>query len=76
MVNRMFMALFLVWKLTLFFSVDDRDPVFIRKFKKKYGVEVWAEHVTTKKKKRLWRKKDDILGKRKTTESYKYSTAK
>ncbi|KAI7889796.1 mitochondrial genome maintenance protein [Mucor mucedo] len=37
------------------------DPVFIRKFKKKYGVEVWAEHVTTKKKKRLWRKKDDVL---------------
>lgn len=37
------------------------DPVFIRKFKKKYCVEVWAEHVTTKKKKKLWRKKDDIL---------------
>lgn len=43
----------------------NRDPVFIRKFKKKYGVEVWAEHVTTKKKKKLWRKKDDILGKSK-----------
>ncbi|KAI8340390.1 mitochondrial genome maintenance protein [Choanephora cucurbitarum] len=37
------------------------DPTFIRKFKKKYCVEVWAEHVTTKKKKKLWRKKDDIL---------------
>ncbi|CEP19113.1 hypothetical protein [Parasitella parasitica] len=37
------------------------DPVFIRKFKKKHCVEVWAEHVTTKKKKKLWRKKDDIL---------------
>ncbi|KAI9353973.1 mitochondrial genome maintenance MGM101-domain-containing protein [Pilaira anomala] len=37
------------------------DPVFIRKFKKKYGAEVWAEHVTTKKKKKLWRKKDDVL---------------
>lgn len=39
------------------------DPVFIRKFKKKYCTEVWAEHVTTKKKKKLWRKKDDVLGK-------------
>ncbi|CAO3626977.1 unnamed protein product [Cunninghamella echinulata] len=37
------------------------DPVFIRKFKKKYCVEVWAEHVTTKRKKKLWRKKDDVL---------------
>ncbi|KAF1796726.1 mitochondrial genome maintenance MGM101-domain-containing protein [Mucor lusitanicus] len=37
------------------------DPVFIRKFKKKYCTEVWAEHVTTKKKKKLWRKKDDVL---------------
>ncbi|KAI7902527.1 mitochondrial genome maintenance MGM101 [Cokeromyces recurvatus] len=37
------------------------DPAFIRKFKKKYCVEVWAEHVTTKKKKKLWRKKDDTL---------------
>lgn len=40
-----------------------RDPVFIRKYKKKYCVEVWAEHVTTKKKKRVWRKKDETLGK-------------
>ncbi|KAI8083369.1 mitochondrial genome maintenance protein [Gilbertella persicaria] len=37
------------------------DPSFIRKFKKKHCVEVWAEHVTTKKKKKLWRKKDDVL---------------
>ncbi|KAF7728804.1 hypothetical protein EC973_005430 [Apophysomyces ossiformis] len=37
------------------------DPVFIRKFKKKYCVEVWAEHVLTKKKKKLWRKKDESL---------------
>ncbi|KAI9470904.1 MAG: mitochondrial genome maintenance protein [Benjaminiella poitrasii] len=37
------------------------DPTFIRKFKKKYCVEVWAEHVTTKKKKKLWKKKDDTL---------------
>ncbi|KAH8556402.1 mitochondrial genome maintenance protein [Umbelopsis sp. PMI_123] len=34
------------------------DPGFIRKFKKKYCVEVWAEHLTTKKKKKLWRRKD------------------
>lgn len=38
------------------------DPVFIRKYKKKYCTEVWAEHVATKKKKKLWRKKDDVLG--------------
>ncbi|EIE92503.1 hypothetical protein G6F46_000772 [Rhizopus delemar] len=37
------------------------DPVFIRKFKKKYCTEVWAEHVTTKKKKKLWKKKEDYL---------------
>ncbi|KAG1440040.1 hypothetical protein G6F56_012067 [Rhizopus delemar] len=37
------------------------DPVFIRKFKKKYCTEVWAEHVATKKKKKLWKKKDDYL---------------
>ncbi|ORX58257.1 mitochondrial genome maintenance MGM101 [Hesseltinella vesiculosa] len=37
------------------------DPVFIRKFKKKYCVEVWTEHVTNKRKKKLWRKKDDTL---------------
>ncbi|KAG0170436.1 hypothetical protein DFQ30_002508 [Apophysomyces sp. BC1015] len=37
------------------------DPVFIRKYKKKYCVEVWAEHVMTKKKKKLWRKKDESL---------------
>ncbi|KAI9490920.1 mitochondrial genome maintenance MGM101-domain-containing protein [Zychaea mexicana] len=37
------------------------DPIFIRKYKKKYCVEVWAEHVTTKKKKKLWRKRDDTL---------------
>ncbi|KAJ8087933.1 hypothetical protein PM082_013484 [Marasmius tenuissimus] len=34
------------------------DPRFIREFKQKYCVEVWAEHVTTKKKKKLWRRKD------------------
>jgi len=33
------------------------DPRFIRDFKEKYCVEVFAEHATTKKKKKLWRKK-------------------
>ncbi|KAG7092781.1 hypothetical protein E1B28_009104 [Marasmius oreades] len=34
------------------------DPRFIREFKEKYCVEVWAEHVLTKKKKKVWRRKD------------------
>ncbi|KAF8834559.1 mitochondrial genome maintenance MGM101 [Paxillus ammoniavirescens] len=34
------------------------DPRFIREFKSKYCVEVFAEHITTKKKKKLWRRKD------------------
>ncbi|KAG1717438.1 mitochondrial genome maintenance MGM101 [Suillus paluster] len=34
------------------------DPRFIREFKVKYCVEVFAEHVPTKKKKKLWRRKD------------------
>ncbi|KAI6146135.1 mitochondrial genome maintenance MGM101-domain-containing protein [Pisolithus tinctorius] len=34
------------------------DPRFVREFKEKYCVEVWGEHITTKKKKRLWRRKD------------------
>ncbi|OSX59330.1 hypothetical protein POSPLADRAFT_1150373 [Postia placenta MAD-698-R-SB12] len=34
------------------------DPRFIREFKAKYAVEVFAEHVPTKKKKKLWRRKD------------------
>ncbi|KAJ7621095.1 mitochondrial genome maintenance MGM101-domain-containing protein [Roridomyces roridus] len=34
------------------------DPRFIREFKSKYCVEVFAEHVPTKKKKKLWRRKD------------------
>ncbi|KAL1920141.1 uncharacterized protein VTP21DRAFT_1287 [Calcarisporiella thermophila] len=37
------------------------DPSFIRKFKKEQCVEVWAEHVTTKKRKKLWRRKDCTL---------------
>ncbi|KAI6100126.1 mitochondrial genome maintenance MGM101 [Pisolithus sp. B1] len=34
------------------------DPRFVREFKEKHCVEVWGEHITTKKKKRLWRRKD------------------
>jgi len=34
------------------------DPRFIREFKKEYCVEVYAEHVPTKKKRKLWRRKD------------------
>ncbi|KAL1690072.1 mitochondrial genome maintenance MGM101-domain-containing protein [Schizophyllum commune] len=34
------------------------DPRFIREFKAKYCVEVFAEHVPTKKKRKLWRRKD------------------
>ncbi|KAI8060523.1 mitochondrial genome maintenance MGM101-domain-containing protein [Gongronella butleri] len=37
------------------------DPIYIRKFKKKYCTEVWTEHVVNKRKKKLWRKKDDVL---------------
>ena len=33
------------------------DPVFIKKYKKEHCVEVMAEHVLTKKKRKLWRKK-------------------
>ncbi|KAF7303715.1 Mitochondrial genome maintenance protein [Mycena indigotica] len=34
------------------------DPRFIRTFKAKYCVEVFAEHIPTKKKKKLWRRTD------------------
>jgi len=34
------------------------DPRFIREFKAKHCVEVFAENVITKKKKKLWRRKD------------------
>jgi hypothetical protein len=34
------------------------DPVFIRQFKREKCTEVWAEHVVTKKKRKLWRRKD------------------
>ncbi|KAK2465973.1 hypothetical protein APHAL10511_001614 [Amanita phalloides] len=34
------------------------DPRFIREFKQQQCVEVFAEHLPTKKKKKLWRRKD------------------
>ncbi|KAJ9128143.1 hypothetical protein QFC24_000435 [Naganishia onofrii] len=35
------------------------DPTFIKDFKKKHCVDVMVEHVTSKKKRKLWRKKED-----------------
>lgn len=37
------------------------DPRFIRKFNSTMTKEVWAEHVVTKKKKKLVLRKDDQL---------------
>ncbi|KAJ7083700.1 mitochondrial genome maintenance protein [Mycena belliarum] len=34
------------------------DPRFIREFKAKYCLEIFAEHIPTKKKKKMWRRKD------------------
>jgi len=34
------------------------DPRFIREFKTKFCIEVYPEHLPTKKKKKLWRRKD------------------
>lgn len=34
------------------------DPVFIKKFKKEHCVEKFVEHITTKKKKKIWLRKD------------------
>ncbi|KAF9873317.1 hypothetical protein CkaCkLH20_09130 [Colletotrichum karsti] len=34
------------------------DPVFIRKFKAEYAIDVWCTHVTTKQKKLIWTRKD------------------
>ncbi|KAI1211428.1 Mgm101p-domain-containing protein [Annulohypoxylon truncatum] len=35
------------------------DPRFIRKFMKEHAMQQWVEHVTTKKKKQIWLRKDD-----------------
>ncbi|KAI0593243.1 mitochondrial genome maintenance MGM101-domain-containing protein [Biscogniauxia sp. FL1348] len=37
------------------------DPRFIRNFMKTHAVQQWAEHVTTKKKKQIWLRRDDEL---------------
>ena len=37
------------------------DPRFIRRFLKEHAVQVWAEHVATKKRKQLWMRKDDEI---------------
>jgi hypothetical protein len=37
------------------------DPAFIRKWKAKNAVEVWATDVRTKQKRRLWRRKEEKL---------------
>ncbi|CAF9919242.1 MAG: hypothetical protein HETSPECPRED_003983 [Heterodermia speciosa] len=37
------------------------DPRFIRKFIAQNAKEVWVEHVVTKKKKRVWMRKDDSI---------------
>jgi hypothetical protein len=37
------------------------DPRFIRKFKKEYCEEKFVEHATTKKKKKMWRRKGDPI---------------
>ena len=38
------------------------DPRFIREFNAKNVKEVWAEHVVTKKKKKIYLRKDDKIG--------------
>ncbi|KAI2608036.1 Mgm101p-domain-containing protein [Hypoxylon sp. NC1633] len=35
------------------------DPRFIRKFMKEHAMQQWVEHVTTKKRKQIWLRKDD-----------------
>lgn len=37
------------------------DPRFIRKFKKEYCDEKFCEHVLTKKKRKLWKRKGDVF---------------
>lgn len=37
------------------------DPRFIRKFKKEFCVETFAEHQVTKRRRKVWRRKDDPL---------------
>ncbi|KAI5861444.1 Mgm101p-domain-containing protein [Durotheca rogersii] len=37
------------------------DPRFIRKFMREHAMQVWAEHVTTKKRKQIWLRKDEEI---------------
>ncbi|KAL9615315.1 MAG: hypothetical protein Q9167_000286 [Letrouitia subvulpina] len=37
------------------------DPRFIRKFMAQYARETWVEHIVTKKKKKIWMRKDDQI---------------
>ena len=37
------------------------DPRYIRKFIGQNGKEVWVEHVVSKKKKKVWMRKDDTI---------------
>jgi hypothetical protein len=34
------------------------DPVYIRKFMQNHAKDIWVEHMTTKKKKRIFMRKD------------------
>ena len=37
------------------------DPRFVRKFKAEHAREVWAEHIVSKKKIKVWTRKGDDL---------------
>ena len=37
------------------------DPRYIRKFLKEYAKDVFVEHQTTKKRKKVWLRKDDVV---------------
>ncbi len=37
------------------------DPRFIRKFVEKYARDAFVEHVVTKKRKKIWLRKDDVI---------------
>ncbi len=37
------------------------DPRYIQKFMKQYGKEVFVEHQVTKKRKKIWMRKDDTV---------------
>lgn len=37
------------------------DPRFIRRFVEKYARDAFVEHVVTKKRKKIWLRKDDVI---------------